>query len=64
MLFTARLCIGVPDEGCYLRAWCYPDTLKCIEAAQTWDGQDDPPDGWIKEVGTDRDCRRESVVNN
>lgn len=57
MLFTLRLCVGPVGEG-YERAWCYEPSPKygvtALEAAIVWDGEGDPPDGWIKEVGTER----------
>lgn len=53
MLFTTRICIGPKGEG-YDRGWCYPDARVAIAAAMAWDGEGDPPDGWIKEVGTER----------
>lgn len=57
MMFTARLCVGLQDDYGYSRAWCYPSAGRAIMAASEWDGEGDPPDGWIKEVGTER--RRE-----
>jgi hypothetical protein len=52
MLYTDRLCIGFGELG-YDRAWCYPHGL-AVPAAEEWDGDGDPPDGWVKEVGTER----------
>jgi hypothetical protein len=59
MLFTDRLCIGVAGDGGYERAWCYPrlhpaGQTTAVIAAEAWDGEGDPPVGWIKEVGTER----------
>ena len=54
MIFTTRVCIGDVGDYGYRRAWCYPSRARAVEAAKAWDGQGDPPDGWIKEVGTER----------
>lgn len=57
MLYTLRLCVGPVGDG-YERAWCYEPRPKygvpALIAAEMWDGEGDPPDGWIKEVGTER----------
>lgn len=59
MLFTDRVCIGLTGEHGYDRAWCYPKEHPmgrsiATAAAEEWDGEGDPPEGWIKEVGTER----------
>jgi hypothetical protein len=53
MIYTTRVCIGADEFG-YSRAWCYPDHDRALVAAEQWNGEGDPPDGWIKEVGTER----------
>lgn len=53
MIFTMRVWVG--DATGIWRAYCYPWTPEgAIAAARHWDGEGDPPDGWIKEVGTER----------
>lgn len=52
MIFTTR--VGIGDETSIERAWCYQNRERALEAVRTWDGNGDPPDGWIKEVGTER----------
>jgi hypothetical protein len=54
MIYTDRICIGVSGEGTYERAWCYPKGGLAATAAEKWDGEGDPPDGWVKEVGIER----------
>lgn len=53
MMYTTRVCIG-RDTATYDRAWCYTDHDLALAAAEQWNGEGDPPDGWIKEVGTER----------
>lgn len=55
MIFSRRICIGGPY--CYDDGWCYPNDLGLlfvVAAAEEWDGEGDPPDGWIKQVSTGR----------
>lgn len=59
MVFNFRVCIG--DGLCYDDGWCYPHSLGrdfVLEAADSWNGIGDPPDGWIKQLSTGR--RREN----
>lgn len=67
MIFNYRIAIGEGWE--YSDGWCYPRDLGkafVLAAAQAWDGEGDPPDGWIKHLGsgrrrTDGDPAREYV---
>lgn len=67
LIFNYRICIG--DHSTYDDGWCYPHTLGkafVLAAARAWDGEGDPPDGWIKHLGsgrrrTDGDPAREYV---
>lgn len=54
MFYNARICIGPANEPTYDDAWCYPDQATALKAAAEWDGEGDPPVGWIKQVGTGR----------
>ena len=54
MIFNTRICIGPTGAGYYDDGWCYPDQQTAIEAAKAWDGEGDPPEGWIKQVSTGR----------
>lgn len=56
MIFNRRVCISsfplTYDDG-----WCYPGDLGVafvVAAAKAWDGDGDPPPGWIKQVSTGR----------
>jgi hypothetical protein len=56
MLFGYRICIG---DGLlfFTDGWCYPLDLGqafVMAAAKAWDGNGDPPDGWIKQLSTGR----------
>lgn len=56
MIFTFRICIGDP-EGDYEDGWCYPHDLgmrEVLEIADSWNGIGDPPDGWVKHLGSGR----------
>lgn len=56
MIYTWRLCVGQQMDGGYDRGWCYPkgSLAPALIALAHWDGNDDPVDGWIKEVGVGR----------
>lgn len=54
MIYTTRICVGEQGGFGYRRAWCYPNPAVAVLAAEAWDGEGDPPDGWVKEVGTER----------
>lgn len=56
MLFTWRVTIGPDGEGWYDDFWCYPPTQfdAAHQALTSWDGNGDPPDGWIKHGRTGR----------
>jgi hypothetical protein len=55
MIFNFRITIG--DDLTVFDGWCYPQDLGkefVISAAESWDGEGDPPDGWIKQISTGR----------
>lgn len=57
MIFTRRICIGPAGELCFDDGWCYPNDLGAlfvVAAAIAWDGEDDPPVGWVKHIGSGR----------
>lgn len=46
MIFTTRVCIG-PAKMEYLDdVWCYHRAEDALAAAEAWNGEGDPPDGW------------------
>lgn len=52
MLFgMARITLGRRDRDGWDVAWDYPDHMSACQAAENWDGKDDPPPGWIRKVG-------------
>lgn len=55
LIYTFRLVVGC-DEWGYADAWCYPkkDLATAILAAAFWDGVGDPPDGWVRHIGSGR----------
>lgn len=53
-IFTTRLCIGPTQTPTYDDAWCYHTPSDAITAATTWNGQNDPPDGWHRHISTGR----------
>lgn len=53
-IFTTRLCIGPAKGQTYDDAWCYHHPDVALVAASQWDGQNDPPDGWHRHIGTGR----------
>lgn len=53
-LFNDRVTWGPEDADGYERAFCFQQDGSAIVAAVQWDGTDDPPGPWIKEVGTQR----------
>lgn len=52
----ARLCVGIAPtrEHGYEDGWCYEDAVVALAAAETWDGEGDPPDGWHRQISTGR----------
>lgn len=51
----ARLCLCAPDAyASIVDAWCYPTHKQAIEAAQAWDGEGDPLDGWTRNPASGR----------
>lgn len=56
MIYNMRICVGPQMGFGYDRGWCYPKHSVgiVIAALHAWDGNNDPPDGWMKEVGTGR----------
>lgn len=55
MLYTFRLMLCTPDY--VMDFYCYPDRVRALSAFELWDGEGDPPDGWVKHHATGR--RRE-----
>lgn len=51
-----RLCIGEApcSEHGYEDGWCYEDPIGGLEAAESWDGEGDPPVGWHRHLGSGR----------
>lgn len=55
--YSDRVCLGrIEHPYGYEDGWCYPDRALAMRAAFEWDGKGDPPDGWVKQLSTDR-CR-------
>lgn len=58
MIFTAKLTFTFADnpypefgfDGC----WCYPTVGDALAAQAAWDGEGDPPVGWIREPRSGR----------
>lgn len=55
LIYTYRLIVDCDDSG-YADGYCYPrgSLALVLLAAATWDGQGDPPDGWIRHMGSHR----------
>jgi hypothetical protein len=50
-----RLTVGPrPSHGHYDDAWDYPTHADALNAMEAWDGHGDPPDGWIRNLLTNR----------
>lgn len=50
-----RLCIGDEvDLFAYRDGYCYTSIAQAVVAAVTWDGEGDPPEGWIRHLGSGR----------
>lgn len=61
LMGNARLCIGEPDDGAMLNAWCYQTDKrqsglqKAVLGGAIWNGEgDDPPGGWYRNPQTGR----------
>jgi hypothetical protein len=54
MIYTAGLFVGLDDDG-YRMRYCYGAMSEATAALLLWDGQGDPPGGWIKAKGLGRD---------
>lgn len=54
LLGNWRLCIGPTGEQHYDDGWCYHDLVLVMQAATQWDGEGDPPDGWVRQLSTGR----------
>lgn len=50
----ARLCIGMVDDGGYDDGWCYANPGIAIIAAELYEGDGDPLDGWHRQISTGR----------
>jgi hypothetical protein len=54
-IFNARLTIGPgPDPGTYEDAWDYGTEAEAVAACEAWNGQDDPPGRWIRNLNSAR----------
>lgn len=50
-----RLTVGpVPSHGRYDDAWDYPTEKLALAAMEVWDGHGDPPDGWTRNLNSNR----------
>ena len=54
MFYTAGLFVGLDASG-YKTRYCYETMSEATAALLLWDGEGDPPGGWIKAKGTGRD---------
>jgi hypothetical protein len=55
MLFgKANVCISYRGSTGIEDAWCYPTLHTAIAAAEAWDGNGDPPNGWTRNPSTGR----------
>jgi hypothetical protein len=54
MFYTAGLFVGLDESG-YKTRYCYETMSEATAALLIWDGQGDPPGGWIKAKGEGRD---------
>ncbi len=57
-LLFARGRIELSDGDGYNRGWDYPDLKEAIAAAEAWDGEGDPADGWVRMIQEGRIPRR------
>lgn len=54
MIYTARLCVGPPEDRTgYDDAWCYGSLEAALAAARAWDGKGDP-EGWHRHPASGR----------
>lgn len=54
MFYTAGLFTGLDESG-YKTRYCYETMSEAMAALLIWDGEGDPPGGWIKAKGEGRD---------
>jgi hypothetical protein len=52
----ARICLGIAPTRTngYEDGWCYESAAVALAAAEVWDGEGDPPDGWHRQLSTGR----------
>lgn len=56
-IFTRGLLTDLSFDGLsydYSARYCYPRASDALSALATWDGQGDPPEGWVKEKISER----------
>lgn len=53
----ARVCLGYRGDVGYEKGYCYASPTRALEAAEQWDGEGDPLDGWHRSTHDGR--RRE-----
>lgn len=54
MMFNDRVCFGPNDWSWIDSAFCFPQDGSALVAAETWDGEGDPPGPWIKDATNGR----------
>jgi len=54
MMFNWRVCYGPQEIPVIDDAYCYPTPEAAIRAASEWNGDGEPPVGWIKHPMTGR----------
>lgn len=52
--YTTGLFVGLDESG-YKTRYCYETMSEATAALLLWDGEGDPPGGWIKAKGEGRD---------
>lgn len=55
LMYTHAIITGrMGDRTGYEDRWCYPTRAQALAAIEAWDGQGDPPVGWIRNPSTGR----------
>jgi hypothetical protein len=54
LMGTVRVVIGEVGELVFDDAWCYSTPEAGLLAASHWDGNNDPPEGWFRHLGSGR----------
>lgn len=49
-----RITIGQVGALYYEDCWCYGSVKAAVKAAEVWDGEGDPPDGWHRHPASGR----------